>query len=129
MTQLPIEGYGLPADCWPQVHVSIYRGERSFNQIMWRQHIKPPAIVGILDHDYHCKSVATQIPLDVGFAPISYTGQKFLPTKDQTSIASCSVNSKLRALNHVNFYTTQAICLELVKSCFLLNHGEIVKFH
>jgi hypothetical protein len=37
--------------------------------VMCGQHVSLTDIVGFLDQDYHYKSVATQIPHDVGLGP------------------------------------------------------------
>ena len=60
-----IEGQGPSIDCWPYVHFSRDRGERSSDQFrgeLWSSSWVSTGIVGFLDHDYSYKSVDTQIP-------------------------------------------------------------------
>jgi hypothetical protein len=52
---------------------------------MYGQHIESLEVC-FLDWNYHYKLVATQIPHDVGLAPIIYTDQKLFPTRDQTGV-------------------------------------------
>ena len=63
------------------------------------QHVVPPVIFRFPDRDY--KSVATQISHDAGLSPIPYTGRKFLPIEDRTSVSSYSTISRQHAINHV----------------------------
>ena len=51
----PIEDQGLATDCWPHVHLSIDRGERSSSQ--FREKAKSLSRFWFLDRDYYYKSV------------------------------------------------------------------------
>jgi hypothetical protein len=71
-----IEGQGLSTDCWPHFHLSTDKVGSSgqFRDDAWSPYQISKPLFGFLDQDYHYKSVATQIPHDVGLALICPTG-------------------------------------------------------
>ena len=73
------KGQGIPAKCWPPLHLSANRNEGSSNQFkddMWSYAAPIPPTVVLLNQDSCYTSVVTQIPQDAGLAPTSPAGDR-----------------------------------------------------